>query len=89
MVKVDRKKDTYINWKYAVIFALIPIGFYLISFKENIESFQHLLYIAIIIWLAIAGVFGVTNPFSSLRVYGYLYLISSIVFAYMGLVLIW
>ncbi|CDQ18355.1 hypothetical protein SAMN05192559_109109 [Halobacillus karajensis] len=89
MAGLVRKRNTFWNWKYAVMLFLIPIGFYLASLKEEISFLQHAAFIAIIIWLAVIGVFGVTNRFERLKVYGYLYLSSSLVFAYLGLVLIW
>jgi hypothetical protein len=89
MVQLERKRDTYLNWKYAIMIILIPFGFYLASLKEDISPIQHIFFIAIIIWLAVVGVFGITNQYHSLKVYGYLYLISSLLFSYMGLALIW
>ncbi|WP_226583890.1 hypothetical protein [Halobacillus litoralis] len=68
---------------------LIPIGFYLVSLKNEISSLQHILFVIIVIWLAIVGVFGITNRFERLQTYGYLYLSSSLVFAFLGLVFIW
>ncbi|MCA0972741.1 hypothetical protein LCM20_19270 [Halobacillus litoralis] len=89
MVKYERKQDTYLNWKYAMMIVLIPIGFYLASLREDISTLQHVAFIAIILWLAGVGVFGVTNRYQALKVYGYLYVSSSILFAYLGLVFIW
>lgn len=89
MTKLERKRNTFWNWKYAIMFLFIPFGFYLASLKEEITPLQHIFFVIIIIWLAIVGIFGVTNPYERLKVYGYLYLSSSLVFAYMGLALIW
>ncbi|KHE70570.1 hypothetical protein [Halobacillus sp. BBL2006] len=89
MVQLERKRDTYLNWKYAIMIIFIPFGFYLASLKEDISPIQHIFFITIIIWLAIVGVFGMTNQYQALKVYGYLYLICSLLFSYMGLALIW
>lgn len=89
VVKFERKRDTYLNWKYAIMIILIPIGFYLVSLREEISMLQHVAFIAILLWLAGVGVFGVTHRYQPLKVYGYLYLSTSILFAYMGLVFIW
>ncbi|QAS53888.1 hypothetical protein HLI_17575 [Halobacillus litoralis] len=89
MAQLERKRNTYLNWKYAMMLFLIPIAFYLVSLRESITPLQHILYVGIIIWLALVGIMGVTNHFQRLKVYGYLYLISSLLFAYMGLVFIW
>ncbi|MFQ3542440.1 hypothetical protein Q7A53_00005 [Halobacillus rhizosphaerae] len=89
MVKLERKRDTYFNWKYAYYLILIPIGFYLLSYKEAISSVQQIVLIAIMILLAVVGVFGITGRYQPVKVYGYLYLISGFLFAYMALVFIW
>ncbi|WP_135328833.1 hypothetical protein [Halobacillus salinus] len=89
LVKLERKRDTYWNWKYAMMIVLIPIGFYLASLREDISMLQHVAFIAIILWLASVGVFGITNIYQPLKIYGYLYLASSVLFAYLGLVFIW
>lgn len=89
MVKIERKKDTYLYWPYAIMLFLLPVGFYLSSKREEIEPLPHLLLITIIIWLALVGVFGITRQEQPLQVYGWLYLTASVVFAYMALVLIW
>ncbi|MBA2173274.1 hypothetical protein H0266_00015 [Halobacillus locisalis] len=89
MATLERKRDTYWNWKYAIMIIFIPIGFYLVSLREDISPIQHISYIAIILWLAGVGVFGVTHRYQPLRVYGYLYLTGSVLFAYLGLVFIW
>ncbi|ARI76746.1 hypothetical protein [Halobacillus mangrovi] len=89
MVQLERKRNTYFNWKYAIMIVLIPIGFYLASLKEEISLVQHICFIAIIIWLAIVGVFGMTHRYQPLKVYGYLYITSSLLFSYLGLAFIW
>ncbi|ELK47360.1 hypothetical protein QRD89_13335 [Halobacillus sp. ACCC02827] len=89
MVQLERKRNTYWNWKYLWALVLIPIGFYLLSQQKSISESQHLLFIVITIWLCILGVFGVTTRLDRLKAYGYLYLVSGVLFAYMGLVFIW
>lgn len=89
VVKLERKRNTFWNWKYAIMILLIPIAFYLVSLQENIGTLQHIFYVGIILWLAIVGVFGITNRLERIKIYGYLYLSSSLLFTYMGLALIW
>ncbi|MGR9049011.1 hypothetical protein ACQ4XT_10320 [Halobacillus faecis] len=89
MAELVRKRNTFWNWKYAMMLLLIPIGFYFVSLKEEIGFLQHIFYVGIIIWLAFVGVFGITNRYERLKTYGFLYLSSSLLFAYLGLVFIW
>ncbi|MBN8236994.1 hypothetical protein JF544_17170 [Halobacillus kuroshimensis] len=89
MVHFERKRNTFWNWKYAVLLLLLPLGFYLVSLKEDIGEIQHMIFVAVIVWLAIAGVFGLTNRWDRLHAYGYLYLFSSLLFSFLGLAFIW
>ncbi|REJ05388.1 hypothetical protein [Halobacillus trueperi] len=89
MAELVRKRNTFWNWKYAVMLLLIPFGFYLVSLKEQIGFLQHIFFVGIIVWLAFVGVFGITNRYERLKMYGFLYLSSSLLFAYLGLVFIW
>lgn len=89
MVQIERKRNTYMNWKYAIMILFIPLGFYLVSRGEDISTLQHIAFISITIWLAFVGVFGITNRYQALKVYGYLYFACSVIFAYTGLVVIW
>ncbi|SIS52676.1 hypothetical protein SAMN05421687_107165 [Salimicrobium flavidum] len=89
MPVLERKQNTYLNWKYAWCLLFIPLGFYFVSRQSDILPYQHVFYIAITVILGIVGVFGLTSKYGAMKVYGGLYLLVSILFAYMGLVFLW
>ncbi|WP_181349958.1 hypothetical protein [Thalassobacillus sp. CUG 92003] len=89
MTSTVHKKDTYLNWKYVLLLFTIPLAFYFASLQENISAAQHFIYIGIILVQLFAGIMGTTERFQPLKVYGYLYLISGLLFAYLGLVFFW
>ncbi|SDJ66862.1 hypothetical protein [Salimicrobium halophilum] len=89
MPVLERKRNTYLNWKYAWWILLIPIGFYFVSRQSSILPVQHVLYIVFTVLLGIVGVFGLTSKYGAMKVYGGLYITVSLLFAYMGLVFLW
>jgi|GEM_PF-6975243 len=87
MFKKRKERGDWVNPLYLPLFTAIPIDSWLIIKKGSYASVELSMYIIAILFLIYSGAVETSQEEVKHRVFGYIYLVSALVFGAVGLML--